>query len=423
MARFSASFVAILSLLPFAIAQSQEWGQCGGIGWTGPTVLSPLPFSQVFALLICARRQTCVAGTTCVESNPYYSQCLPGSAPPSGPSSTSTSTAAGSGSTGSVMLNSVAKSSAGKLYFGSATDNSELSDTAYVAILKNNAMFGQISPANSMKWDATEPEQGTFTFTQGDAIASFAKGNGQLLRGHNCVWYQQLPSWVNSVATSQLSSVLTTHVSTVVKHYAGQVYAWDVVNVFHEEPFNDDGSWRSFVFYNGLGTNYVTTALTAARAADPAAKLYINDYNIETAGAKATAMLNLVKALKAANVPIDGIGMESHLIVGEVPAASAFISNWEQFTALGVEVAVTELDIRMTLPATAALLAQQQIDFNSVVSACKAVAKCVGVTVWDYTDKYSWVPSTFSGQGEACPWDANLVPKPAFNGIAAGFTN
>lgn len=143
-------------------------------------------------------------------------------------------------------------------------------------------------------------------------------------------------------------------------------------------------------------------ALIAARAADPAAKLYvrnlvcrvlrltmskINDYNIETAGAKATAMLNLVKELQAANVPIDGIGMESHLIVGEVPAAASFISNWEQFTALGIEIAVTELDIRMTLPATAALLAQQQTDYNSVVSACKAVAKCVGVTIWDYTDK------------------------------------
>jgi GH35 family endo-1,4-beta-xylanase len=75
-------------------------------------------------------------------------------------------------------------------------------------------------------------------------------------------------------------------------------------------------------------------------------------------------MLNLVKALQAAKVPIDGIGMESHLIVGEVPAASAFISNFEQFTALGIEVAVTELDIRMTLPATPALLAQQVRHMN-----------------------------------------------------------
>jgi endo-1,4-beta-xylanase len=115
-----------------------------------------------------------------------------------------------------------------------ATDNSELSDTAYVAILKNNAEFGQITPGNSMKWvnhpenfnkiecsrvnmkDATEPSNGVFSFTNGDQIASFAKANGQLLRGHNLAWYQQLPSWVNSVPTAQVGSVLTTHVTTVV---------------------------------------------------------------------------------------------------------------------------------------------------------------------------------------------------------------
>ncbi|KAJ7838128.1 endo-1,4-B-xylanase A [Mycena olivaceomarginata] len=377
MARFSAFFVSLLSLLPFTIAQSQEWGQCGGMGWTGPT--------------------------SCVFMNNFYSQLIRACSVPPGAASTgtttvtttATTTATGSGSTSTAMLNTIAKANANKLYFGSATDNSELSDTAY------------ITPANSMKWDATEPSNGVFSFTNGDQIASFAKANGQLLRGHNLAWYQQLPSWVNSVPTAQVGSVLTTHVTTVVKHYAGQVYAWDVVN--------DDGSWRSFVFFNALGQNYVSMALTAARAADPAAKLYINDYNIETAGAKATAMLNLVKALQAAKVPIDGIGMESHLIVGEVPAASAFISNFEQFTALGIEVAVTELDIRMTLPATPALLAQQKTDYQNVVAACKAVAKCVGVTVW------SLAPSP--GQGEACPWDANLVRKPAYDGIAAGFTN
>ncbi len=81
------------------------------------------------------------------------------------------------------------------------------------------------------------------------------------------------------------------------------------------------------------------------------------------------------------------------------------MQNMEAFTALGIEVAITELDIRMTLPSTAALLAQQETDYNTVISSCMAVAGCVGVTIWDFTDEYSWVPSTFSGQGAACPWD------------------
>lgn len=148
----------------------------------------------------------------------------------------------------------------------------------------------------------------------------------------------------------------------------------------------------------------MSIALQAARTADPNAKLYINDYNIEGPGAKSTAMQNLVKSLKSQNVPLDGVGLQCHFIVGEVP--SGLQQNIQAFVNLGVEVAITELDIRMTLPSTPALLAQQQRDYQTVIAACEAVEGCVGITVWDYTDKYSWVPNTFSGQGDACPWDA-----------------
>lgn len=206
------------------------------------------------------------------------------------------------------------------------------------------------------------------------------------------------------------------------------------------EPFNDDGTFRSDVFYDTLGESFIPIALRAARAADPFAKLYINDYNIESPGPKSTAHQQLVKSLKAQGVPIDGIGIQGHLIVGELPAN--ITENLEAFTKLGVEVAITELDIRMTLPSTPALLEQQKKDYETVISACKAVEKCIGVTVWDFTDKYSWVPSTFAGQGDACPWDEvrqiphmyvsssflhctlqNLVRKPSYDGIAIGFSS
>ena len=116
-------------------------------------------------------------------------------------------------------------------------------------------------------------------------------------------------------------------------------------------------------------------------------------------------MQNLVKTLKAASVPLDGIGLQSHFIVSSVPSTSTLVSNMNAFVALGVEVAITELDIRMTLPSTPTLLAQQKTDYTTVISACQAVDECVGITIWDWTDKYSWVPSTFSGQGAALPWD------------------
>lgn len=314
------------------------------------------------------------------------------------------------------MLNRAARA-AGKKYFGTATDNPELNDTVYTAILDHNSMFGQITPANSMKWYATEPERGNFTFAAGDVIAHLAKRNRQLLRGHNCVWYNQLPSWLTSGTwdNATLLDIVSTHCSRLVGHYRGQVYSWDVIN----EPFNDDGTWRADMFFNITGTSYIATALRAARAADPRAKLYINDYNLEFASGKFTAMLNLAKSLRAEGVPLDGIGFQGHLIVGSFPTQWA--SNMAQITALGLEVAITELDIRMILPATDALLQQQKEDYQSAVSACHSVPGCIGVTVWDFTDKYSWVPGTFRGQGAACPWDENLVRKPAYDGIVAGF--
>ena len=183
---------------------------------------------------------------------------------------------------------------------------------------------------------------------------------------------------------------------------------------------NDDGTYRTDVFYNIIGPAYIPIAFAAAAAADPSVKLYYNDYNIENPGAKSTAAQNIVKMIKAYGTKIDGVGLQAHFIVGSTPSKSSQQSNIAAFTSLGVVVAYTELDIRMTLPSTATLLAQQSTDYANTVSACVSTKGCIGITVWDYTDKYSWVPSTFSGQGAACPWDSNLAKKPAYNGILSG---
>ena len=173
------------------------------------------------------------------------------------------------------------------------------------------------------------------------------------------------------------------HITTEVTHYKGQCYAWDVVN----EALNDDGTFRTDVFYNTIGEAYIQIAFETAAAADSTVKLYYNDYNIETAGTKATAALNIVKTVKAAGAKIDGVGFQGHFIVGSSPSKASLMSNLKSFTALGVEVALTELDVRMPLPSTSALLEQQSTDYANAVGACLAVTDCVGVTVWDFDDK------------------------------------
>lgn len=169
------------------------------------------------------------------------------------------------------------------------------------------------------------------------------------------------------------------------------------------EVIDDDGTFRQDVFFNATGTRYISAAFHAARKADPHAKLYANEFNIEGPGPKSSAYLKFIKALKEEGVPIDGLGIQSHLIVGQLPPN--ITETLEAFTKLGIEIALTELDIRMPLPATQEMIAQQRRDYETIVSACNALKRCIGVTVWDFTDKYSWIPGTFPGEGAACPWD------------------
>ncbi|MGW2821697.1 endo-1,4-beta-xylanase [Streptomyces sp. NPDC001443] len=276
------------------------------------------------------------------------------------------------------------------------------------------AQFGSLTPGNAMKWGSVEPTQGTFNWAEADQIVAFAQAHNQQVRGHTLVWHSQNPSWLTngSWTAAQLGTLLQNHISTEVGRYQGKITAWDVVN----EPFNEDGTYRSTLWYNGLGADYIASALTWARAADPAAKLYINDYNVEGVNAKSTALYNLVKSLKERGVPIDGVGLQAHLILGQVPATLQ--QNIQRFADLGVDVAITELDIRMALPADSTKLAQQAADYKAVTAACVAVTRCVNLTVWGFTDSDSWVDSTFPGYGAATLYDANYAPKPAYYGVA-----
>jgi endo-1,4-beta-xylanase len=292
-------------------------------------------------------------------------------------------------------------------YFGAALANGHLGEAAYASAA--STQFDMATPENEMKWDTIEPSSGSFNYGGGDAIVSFAQSHSMRVRGHNLVWHSQLPGWVTSTASGNVKTVMDNHITNEVTHYKGKIYAWDVVN----EPFDDNGNLRTDVFDTAMGSGYIAEALRTARAADPSAKLYLNDYNIEATGAKSNAMFSLVSSLISQGVPIDGVGFESHFILGQVPAT--FQSNMARFAALGLDVAITELDIRMSTGSPN--LTQQANDYRTVVNACLAVSRCVGITTWGVTDKYSWIPDTFSGQGLALLFDTNYTAKPAFDSV------
>ena len=294
-------------------------------------------------------------------------------------------------------------------YFGTALTQSNLSNSTLTNVA--GTQFDMVTPGNEMKWDTTEPSNGSYNFGPGDQIVAFAQAHNQRVRGHNLVWQSQLPSWVSSLPASQVQAAMEAHITTEVTHYKGEVYSWDVVN----EPFNSDGSFVADPFYNAMGSGYIADALRTAHAADPNAKLYLNDYSIEGENAKSNAMYSLAQSLLSQGVPLNGIGFESHFILGQVP--SDMEANMQRFASLGLDVAVTELDDRIQLPASSANLTQQASDFAAVVNDCLGVSRCVGVTQWGVGDADSWIPGTFSGFGAATMYDNNYQPKPAYNSV------
>ncbi|KAL1512793.1 hypothetical protein ABEB36_002323 [Hypothenemus hampei] len=304
-----------------------------------------------------------------------------------------------------ALIGSIAahfKDHANKIYIGSALAPDHLSDSQYSSIAA--AEFNSLTPENEMKWDAVEPSQGNYNYGPADQLVQFGQQNGMKIRGHTLVWHSQVPSWVSGLSGDTLHQTMISHITNVVTHFKGSIYAWDVVN----EIFNEDGSYRSSLWYNNFQTSFVADAFQAAAAADPSAKLYINDYNVEYTNAKSNALYNLVKELKSQGVPIHGVGFQSHLAVGQIP--SDFATNLARFTALGVDVAITELDIKQNGQSQDA----QAAAYSEVIKDCLSVNGCVGVTIWGFTDKYSWISSD-----TACPWDSNYQAKPAVAAIEA----
>ncbi len=300
-------------------------------------------------------------------------------------------------------------------YFGAALDPSAFDDRPYRELAK--AQFTSVTPENAMKWGPVEPQRGAFDWRGADALVAFAKQNGQKVRGHTLVWHEQLPAWLvnGSFAPAEIRDLMVAHIAAEAGRYRGSIYAWDVVN----EAFADDGAWRRSIFYDAMGPDYVAIALRAAREADPGAKLYINDYNIESEGPKMRALYDLVAKLRRDGAPLDGVGLQSHFALGGVPADLQDVMA--KFAALGVEVAITELDVRLLLPADDATLALQAEDYASVVEACRKTPRCAGVTTWGVADGRSWIPSFFAGYGAALPFDAEYRPKPAVAAMIGAF--
>jgi endo-1,4-beta-xylanase len=300
---------------------------------------------------------------------------------------------------------------------GTAVDMSALaSDAPYAAAVARE--FNTVTPENVMKWEVVEPTQGTYDWTQADKLVDVARHNGQAVRGHTLVWHSQLPSWITEAAftPAQLRDLLRRHIFAEAGHFKGKIWAWDVVN----EALNDDGTLRDTIWLRNLGPGYIADAFRWAHQADPNAILFLNDYNVEGVSAKSDAYYALVKTLRAQGVPVQGFGIQGHLGI-QYGLPGDVLQNLRRFDAIGVKTAFTEVDVRMILPDDAIKTQAQAEGFGLMLRACLLVKNCISYTLWGFTDKYSWVPGFFDGQGAATPMTEQLQPKPAYDTLTETF--
>jgi endo-1,4-beta-xylanase len=314
---------------------------------------------------------------------------------------------------GATLLREAARCTGRRI--GVALKAQYLSEQAYAERARE---FDYVTAEDEMKWDATEPSPGQFTFTQGDQIVEFARANDMLVKGHTLVWHNQLPSWLTSMNDANaIRQAMLDHIEGVATYYRGKVIAWDVVN----EAYEDDGQLRSSIWSQHLGSSFIEDAFVAARAADPDAKLYYNDYDIESAYAKADAVYEMVRDLVERGIPIDGVGMQMHTrTADEDPPIPEFEANLRRIVELGLEVVLSEMDVRLCADGT---FEKQKTRYHDIMEVCLAEPRCTAITIWGITDQYSFLNARtdLQCQGSEPPrpllWDDDYEKKPAYDGV------
>jgi endo-1,4-beta-xylanase len=345
---------------------------------------------------------------------------------------TSSSTSSAT-TTGDLGLKTLANFPIGVAVPAGNDGNSILTSTRQQTVVLPN--FSQFTAENIMKMSYMHSEENTFSFTQADDFIEYARTKGINVHAHTLVWHSdyQLPNFMRNYSgdAAAFSAMLKTHVQTIASHFSGKVVSWDVVN----EAFVDDGDgsgvngYRNSIFYQKLGTKFIDEAFINARAADPVADLYYNDYNTEANTAKTTNMLAMIDGLLARKVPITGVGFQMHVFV-DWPSAANIEAVFQQVVNRGLKVKISELDVRINNPYNASLpkftsltaeaAALQKTRYHDIVASyMKIVPPALrgGITVWGVWDGNSWIvtPST---PDWPLLFDVDFKAKPAYQGFA-----
>ena len=292
----------------------------------------------------------------------------------------------------------------------------------YVALVKQQMSI--LVAENEFKFGPLHPEPTTFFFDDADTIINFAEQNGMKMRGHNFVWHRALPPWFATYVTPQnAEQVLVNHIEAVAGRYKGRIHSWDVVNEAIQVSDNLPNGMRNSPWQKLL-PNYIDIAFRTARRVDPHAILTYNDYDVEgedaAATAKRAAVLELVRGMQKRGVPIDAVGIQSHIHAGpKYTYGSALTQFMSDIQKLGLKMMLTEMDVNdRDLPADATRDAVVADLYTSYLTTTLASPNVLALLTWGITDRSTWLNHEGARKDglpeRALPFDTNLMPKPAF---------
>lgn len=283
-----------------------------------------------------------------------------------------------------------------------------------------------VVPENALKWAALRPAPEQFDFRGADDIMVFALTHDQRVRGHNLCWHEALPAWfATTVNRENAAHYLTQHIATVAGRYAGKIHSWDVVNEAVDVKSGRPDGLRTSPWLELIGPGYIELAFRAARAADGHALLTYNDYGIELDTPeqidKRGQVLMLVRRLRARGVPIDAVGVQSHLTAGDPLPGEGLVRFVRELGSMGLEVFITEMDVNdKNLPE-----AVEQRDaavaavYRNYLTMMLAQPNVNVALTWGITDRYTWLSGTKHGRADGrperpLPFDYDYQPTPAF---------
>ncbi|MBX4197358.1 endo-1,4-beta-xylanase [Candidatus Saccharibacteria bacterium] len=314
-------------------------------------------------------------------------------------------------------LRKFADNNSRKLPIGAAiTSYGLFSDKAYRQLVASQ--INMLVPENELKAQFVHPQPNVYSFTEADNLVDFALANGMTVHGHNLVFSEANPKWMQRVPIADRQQIMTDHITTVVSHYGGKINEWDVV----DEPLNDNddnhgnsSDLRPNIWLSAMGESYIDIAFKAAHDASPSAKLYLNEYGLEADGSRWDEFLSLIKRLQARGVPIDGVGFQAHVHEANDEIDTTTLKNHMQILAgMGLKSRVSELDVYGDD-------AQHQADqYRAVLKACLYSPSCTSFTMWGLTDKYGSTTDIHNyplNYGNDLVWDENMQPKTAYQSL------